>query len=101
MGYENCGRKPLGWYRDLNDLLDRSFEVVMMALNDETPSNCEKEKLTLKEKAELASRFLVKRVGEKIDLSIEHNLNPIQLEELKAQVLSLRKAESIEYKPIA
>lgn len=83
MGYENCGRKPLGWYRDLNDLLNRSYEVIMMALNDESPDG---KKLDLQQKSELASRFLVKKVGEKIDLTIEHKYSTGELESMMARI---------------
>lgn len=84
------GRKAYGWYRDLNDLLNRSFDVVMMALNDESP--CGK-RLDLKEKAELASRFLVKRVGEKIDLTVTHQIESELMQQLTERLLQIRKKQ--------
>lgn len=85
MGYENCGRKPLGWYRDLNDLLDRSYKEVMAAFDNPD--------ISALEKAKIGQAFLQKRVGEKIDLTIEHTLNPIQLSDLKDKIASMRTIE--------
>ena len=86
MGYENCGRKPLGWYRDLNDLLERSFKEVMAAFDNPEISSLEK--------AKIGQAFLVKRVGEKIDLTIEHVIDDEQLESIRKRIESARLLES-------
>jgi hypothetical protein len=84
------GRKPLGWYRDLNDLLDRSLQEVMAAFdNPEIPQL---------EKAKIGQAFLSKKISEKIDLTIEHVLNPVQLSDLKVKIAAMRKGNPpIEY----
>jgi hypothetical protein len=85
------GRKPLGWYRDLNDLLDRSLKEVMAAFdNPDIPQL---------EKAKIGQAFLSKKISEKIDLTVEHVLDPVQLHQIKAQILAMRKvAPPIEYR---
>jgi 3-methyladenine DNA glycosylase AlkD len=85
MGFENCGRKPLGWYRDLNDLLDRSFKEVMAAFDRDDISQLEK--------AKIGAGFLMKRVGEKIDLSIEHTINPAQIDDLAKKIIAIKSAQ--------
>lgn len=77
-GNHNSGRKPLGWYRDLNDLLDRSFDTIMIVLNDES--------IPLLERGKIAQAFLVKKVGEKIDLTIEHKHSVGELDGMMARI---------------
>ncbi len=80
------GRKPLGWYQDLNDLLDRSFKEVMAAFdNPDIPAL---------EKAKIGQAFLVKRVGEKIDLSIEHIITPVQIDAVKKRIIEIKSIDA-------
>lgn len=88
-GNHNSGRKPLGWYRDLNDLLDKSFDTIMIVLNNED--------IPLLERGKIAQAFLVKKVGEKIDLSVEHVINEDQLEQLSHRCIeAIRSKNAIE-----
>lgn len=83
------GRKPLGWYRDLNDLLDRSLKEVMAAFdNPDIPQL---------EKAKIGQAFLAKKIAEKIDLTVEHVLSPDQLSDIKRRIDSL-KTKQVEYR---
>ena len=85
-GNHNSGRKPLGWYRDLNDLLDRSFKEIMLAFdNPDIPQL---------EKAKIGQAFLVKKVSEKIDITVEHVLNPAQLDLIRQRISENRLLES-------
>lgn len=76
------GRKPLGWYQDLNSLLDKSFETIMAVLNNE--------EIPLLERGKIAQAFLVRKVSEKIDISVEHSIDADQAVLLINRLRSLR-----------
>lgn len=85
-GNENSGRKPLGWYRDLNDLLDRSYKEVMAAFdNPEIPQL---------EKARIGQAFLSKKISEKIDIAVEYYLTDEQLNSLIDRFASAKYIQS-------
>ena len=87
LGSGNYGRAA---HMKFEELIDTSLGIQMRFFND---PNVPDEK-----KVEYASRYLSKRVGEKINIAIEHTLAPEQLDELKARVLALRAKENkIEY----
>jgi hypothetical protein len=88
MGGRGSGRS--GHYEELDfaELVKKSLTIQLRFFDDP--------KIPDEKKVEYASRYLAKRVGEKIDLTVEHTLN---LDEIRAKLLSLRKKE-IEYRPV-
>jgi hypothetical protein len=87
MGGRGSGRP--GHYQELDfvELIEKSLAIQLRFFNDP--------KISDEKKVEYASRYLAKRVGEKIDLAVQHNLNPLQMNELKLKIDSLRP--KIEY----
>ena len=85
MGGKGSGRS--GHYKDLDfrELLERSLTIQLRFFKD--PS------IPDEKKVEYASRYLMRRVGDKIDLAIEHHLAPQQLEELKAHLAALKASK--------
>lgn len=86
MGGRGSGRSSHYDELDFAELVKKSLAIQIRFFDD---PNIPDEK-----KVEYASRYLAKRVGEKIDLTVEHIVN---LDELRAKLVSMRKAE-IEYK---
>lgn len=82
-GNENSGRKPLGWYRDLNSLLDKSFDTIMAVLNNED--------IPILERGKIAQAFLVRKVSEKIDIAVEHSISNDQAIELIQRIKQLKE----------
>jgi len=78
MGGPGSGNHHKGWYRDLNSLLDKSHDIIMLVLNDES--------ISILERGKIAQAFLVKKVGEKIDLTIEHKYSTGELENMMARI---------------
>ena len=62
----HSGRKGAYHELDIKTLLNKSYSIMMSFLSDETITN--------EKKASFATAFLSKRVGEKIDITIEHQL---------------------------
>ena len=77
-GKGHSGRKGFYHELDMKSLLNKSYSIQMAYFDD---PNIDKEK-----KAEFACRYLQKRVGEKIDIAVEHVLSYAQLEQLASQI---------------
>ena len=82
-----------GFYKglDTKQLLDKSFGVMMAFLNDDT--------IEIEKKAHFASVFLAKRVGEKIDIEVTHQLNSGQIDQLLERLNKIQPRKVIELKP--
>ena len=74
------GRKTNYQSIDFEKLVQKSFEIQMRFFDDE---NVPDEK-----KIEYASRYLAKRVGEKIDIAVSHALDSNQMNELYERISS-------------
>jgi len=79
------GRKGFYHELDIKTLLNKSYSIVMSYFNDAN--------IPAHKKVGFASAFLQKRVGEKIDLSIEHTFNPDQIEKLKRRIVEIKQLE--------
>lgn len=85
-GNENSGRRPNFHELDIRKLLDKSYKIQMEFLDDET--------VPLEKKVEYASRYLAKRVGEKIDVEVRHMLDENQMAQLTGRLVELKLIES-------
>lgn len=81
------GRKPLGWYRDLNELLDRSLQEVMAAFDNPN--------IPQLEKAKIGQAFLSKKISEKIDITVEHLINPLQVQQIRTRILEIKERKQL------
>jgi len=71
MGGKGSGRSGHYEELDFHELVSKSLTIQLRFFDDP--------KISDEKKVEYASRYLAKRVGEKIDLAIEHVLSPDQL----------------------
>ena len=85
-GNQNSGRRPNFQELDIRKLLERSYQIQMEFLDDEN--------VPLEKKVEYASRYLAKRVGEKIDVEVRHMLDENQMARLTGRLAELKLLES-------
>ena len=85
MGSHKSGNYSRVSHLDFEELIQKSLVIQIRFFDDPDISD--------EKKVEYASRYLAKRVGEKIDLAIEHVLSPEQLNAIISR-LSQRAIES-------
>jgi hypothetical protein len=88
MGGRGSGRSGHYQELDFNELVRKSLTIQLRFFDDPNISD--------EKKVEYASRYLAKRVGEKIDITVEH---VIDVDEIREKLISYRKKSEIEYKP--
>lgn len=78
MGGKGSGRSGHYEELDFNELVKKSLTIQLRFFDDP--------KISDEKKVEYASRYLAKRVGEKIDVAVSHSLDQDQLEALYSRV---------------